>query len=76
MPLKKKNSLVNTKRIKKITFAEGNLLEPYWESYVEMKATRDTGMHGGWIVNRMYIENDKNSPSQKTIDYLKIILKK
>ena len=34
------------KRIKKITSAEGNLLEPYWEFYVEMKATRDTGMYG------------------------------
>lgn len=44
------------KEFEKTISAEGNLLEPFWESYVEMKATRDTGMHGGWTVNRTYIE--------------------
>lgn len=44
------------KEIESIISADRGLLDHYWASYVEMKATRDTGMHGGWKANKVYIE--------------------
>lgn len=50
----------------KVISADRNLLEPYWDSYVEMKATRDTGMHSGWKVNRTYIHKAGENARNKT----------
>ncbi|OOR22142.1 hypothetical protein [Bacillus cereus] len=55
------------KEFEKITSTKTDLLEPYWESYVEMKATRDTGMHGGWKVNQKYVEKAEKK-ARNTVD--------
>ena len=44
------------KEFESVISADRDLLDPYWASYVEMKATRDTGMHGAWKANKIYIE--------------------
>ncbi|UYG95342.1 hypothetical protein [Cytobacillus firmus] len=38
-----------------IISADKDLLNIYWDSFIEMKATRDAGMHGGWRSNSIYI---------------------
>ncbi|PEL97812.1 hypothetical protein CN602_23355 [Bacillus cereus] len=43
------------KSLIEIISADKDLLNNYWDSFIEMKATRDAGMHGGWKSNSIYI---------------------
>lgn len=61
------------REIESIISADRSLLDPYWASYVEMKATRDTGMHGGWKANKVYIEKaGEKARTQRPGDLLPI----
>jgi hypothetical protein len=55
------------KKIEEIISATKDILEPYWEDYIEMKATRDIGMHSAWKVNHVYISKSGNKARSKKI---------
>lgn len=65
------------KSIEKILSLNSETLEKYWSNYIEMKATRDIGLHNNWKVNLIYLhkadslarKTEINSFLPVTIDY-------
>lgn len=56
------------KSLIKIISADKDLLSPYWDSFIEMKATRDAGMHGGWRSNSIYMRKAGSKSRAKSIN--------
>jgi hypothetical protein len=50
-----KKPLEYRKRIDQILMMPPNVLDPYWVSFVELKARRDLGVHGNWNQNETYL---------------------
>ncbi|MBS4213242.1 hypothetical protein [Neobacillus rhizophilus] len=61
------------KSLIEIISAEKELLDIYWDSFIEMKASRDAGMHGGWRSNSIYLRKaGSKARTNKLGEYLPI----
>lgn len=61
------------KSLIEIISADKDLLGDYWDSFTEMKATRDAGMHAGWRSNSIYIRKaGSKSRTNRIGDFLPI----
>lgn len=50
-----KKPLEYLKSLTDLLSIDSKVIEHLWPSYVELKARRDIGVHGNWIVNEIYI---------------------
>lgn len=61
------------KTLIEIISAEKGIFDICWDSFIEMKATRDAGMHGGWRSNSIYLRKAGSKARTNNIgDYLPI----